>query len=255
MKTLLRLAVIAGCVGGLNVGARAQDDANIGVRTKVTDHWVRVKAGQKNAAEGGHGKVYGLLAVDEIKSGVYLVKPVDVVYLKGLLLQELAANGFRPYAKGENPDILLTMSYGRGYVNNPYFLNASEAAQQESPDGVLISRITGADASQLIAEKSPGYEQKLQRAQEEKLFIRVTAWEFPKDPKAKPNMLWKTVIVAGDPMNRDLNNIAAAMLAAGAPLFDKETNDREIDLYRPVPTGRVNVGAPEVVGSDVKKTN
>ena len=54
-------------------------------------------------------------------------------------------------------------------------------------------------------------------------------------------------MIVDDPDHRDLNAIAAEMLAAGAPYFDKEIKEEEVDIYKPLPEGRVNVGAPEVV--------
>jgi len=247
--------------------AHAQvEQANIGVRTKITDKWMRPKVGEKSA-EGGHGKVFAILAVAEIKSDRRLVKPADERYLTGLLLQELAANGFQPYSKAHNPDILLTLSYGRGEVENPYFHNNSEvggagisiptaAMGTGTPDAgnaptVIMSGTV--DVGQAVFDhKTPGHEAKLQKASYEKLFIRVTAWAYPTDAKAKPKMLWKTVIVADDPENRDLNALAAEMFKAGAPYFDKEVAEKEIDLYKPVPDGHVRVGTPEVVEAKTK---
>ncbi len=66
-------------------------------------------------------------------------------------------------------------------------------------------------------------------------------------------MLWKTVIVADDPDHRDLNAIAAEMLKAGAPYFDKDLKKPEIEFWHGMPKGQVNVGTPEVVQSDGKK--
>ena len=42
------------------------------------------------------------------------------------------------------------------------------------------------------------------------------------------------------------------MLAAGAPYFDKEIKEEEIDVYRPISEGRVEVGTPEVIGDPLK---
>jgi len=43
-----------------------------------------------------------------------------------------------------------------------------------------------------------------------------------------------------------LNAVAAKMLEAGAPYFDKEVLDPEVEVHKPLPEGRVNVGAPVV---------
>ena len=60
-------------------------------------------------------------------------------------------------------------------------------------------------------------------------------------------MLWKTVMCVDDPDHRDLNTIAAEMLEAGAPYFDKVIRDPEATIFKPLPDGRVNVGTPEVL--------
>ena len=264
---ILKLSLLISAAGlALGASSARAAEMNIGVRTKVVDGWVHPDG--KHPAEGGHSKVFGLLAVDEVKSEQPLVKPVDVQYLKGLLLRELAANGFRPYTKGQKPDILLTLSYGRGNLRNPYMDDTGDmgviggqgggdpgggTGKPGIGEGRAYNVVSG-DARLLFDEISPTYRAKLAKSELEKLFIRVTAWSFPKSPTDKPKMLWKTIIVADDPDNRDLNAIAAEMLAAGAPLFDKETKDKEVDLYKPLPEGRVNVGTPEVVEPATPKT-
>ena len=186
------------------------------------------------------------------------------------MLHELAANGFRPYAKGQKPDILLTLSYGRGNLRNPYMSDTGDMGVIGGQSGGDLGggagptsegkgegrpyNVVSGDARLLFDEVSPTYRAKLAKSEFEKLFLRVTAWSYPKSPTDKPKMLWKTIIVADDPDNRDLNAIAAEMLAAGAPLFDKETKDKEVDLYKPLPEGRVNVGTPEVVEPATPKT-
>ena len=106
--------------------------------------------------------------------------------------------------------------------------------------------ITGAFAQQLIDERTTGYQAKLQKASYEKLYIRITAWAYPTKNKTRAEMLWKTIMVVDDPDHRDLNAVAAKMLEAGAPFFDKEIKDPEADIFKPLPTGHVNVGTPVV---------
>ena len=43
------------------------------------------------------------------------------------------------------------------------------------------------------------------------------------------------------------------MLKAGAPYFDRDLKKPEIDMYQNMPTGKVNVGTPEVVEGDQNK--
>ena len=87
----------------------------------------------------------------------------------------------------------------------------------------------------------------MQRAGYEKLYLRVTAWQYPTDGNPKPKELWNTTILVDDPEHRDLNTIAGEMLAVGAPYFDKEIKDEEVYVTRPLPDGKVNVGTPEVI--------
>jgi hypothetical protein len=240
----LPLLLAAGCLALLTPSARAQD-VDIGVRSKVMDK--DLQWGHKNggdAESGGHSKTFAILAIDEVKSDYKLVKPVDQENLLRQLFEQLLANGFTKYAKGTKPDILLAVSYGRGDMKNPY-----ERDQGETPtsDGTPQMTITGAFAQQILDEKTPGYEANLQKASFEKLFIRVTAFEYPKEKGAKPKMLWKTIIVADDPDHRDLNAIAAQMLKAGAPYFDRDLKKPEVQFYQGMPEGKVNVGTPEVV--------
>jgi len=81
----------------------------------------------------------------------------------------------------------------------------------------------------------------------EKLYIRVAAWQYPTDLKARAKILWKTIMVVDDPDNRDLNILASRMLEAGAPYFDRQTVEKEISVYQPLPEGQVNVGTPRVI--------
>ena len=255
----------------MTLTTRAQvTELDVGVRTKVTDK-SNIYAGKTRTdpGAGGHSKIYGILSVEEIKSAYRLVKPVDEAMILQVLSGEMNKNGFKLYAPGQKPDVIITASYGRGELENPYvrdggetggdnragvFLQAIHAGGGVSNDsGATTSVITGAFAQQLIDEKTPGYQAKLQKASYEKLFLRVTGWAYPTHSKAKPRMLWKTIMVVDDPDHRDLNTIAAKMLEAGAPFFDREIRDPEMNILKPVPDGRVNVGAPEVVDAKKKK--
>jgi hypothetical protein len=253
----LTLVLATGGLSLLTPVARAQA-VDIGVRSKVMDK--DLQWSHKTAApdQGGHSKTFAILAINEVPAVERLVKPVDKENILRQLIGQLLANGFKIYAKGTKPDILLAVSYGRGDMTNPYERDAGEvpgdlnggggAAGGGSPwAGITEQTILGAMPLQLYDKMTPGHETNLQKSNYEKLFIRVTAFEYPKDPKAKAKMLWKTIIVADDPDHRDLNAIAAQMLEAGAPYFDKDVKDREIDLYKPAPDGKVNVGTPEVV--------
>ena len=236
---------------------------DIGVRPTVVDKTNIWSGKLKIPGEGGHGKIYGIASVQEIKSEEKLIRPVDERALVSHLLQALDANGFREFVKGQKPDILLSVSYGRGGVHNPYIRDTGEIPTgvaptpppPHGPEGAAAPTvtITGAFALQLVDEKTRGWEAGLQKAEFEKLYIRITAWQYPANPKDKPVMLWKTIMVVDDPVHVDLNDVAAKMLEAGAPYFDKEIREPEVDIYKPLPEGHVNVGTPEVVEPSASK--
>jgi len=249
-RSALRAAVGAGLIA---VAARAQDNQlEVDVRPNITDKEAIYAHTTKSPDEGGHSKIYGILSVQEVKAEQRLVKPVNENEIMELLSAEMNKNGFRLYAPGTKPEIVLTVSYGRGLLQNPYFYGTSGVSGASNPPGAggdySTSTIEGAFAVQLIDEKTPGYQSKLQKASFEKLYIRVAAWTYP-TAKAKSKMLWKTTMVVDDPDHRDLNAIAQKMLEAGVPFFDRQIRDKEATIYKPLPDGHVNVGAPEVVSS------
>jgi hypothetical protein len=234
----------------LLVPASSAQGVDIGVRSKVMDKDLQWAHKTDSLEDGGHSKTFAIVAIDEVKTAEKLVKPVDQDNILVQLYEQLLANGFHKYAKGTKPDILLAVSYGRGDMANPYIRDTGETPTTE---GTPQQTITGGFAQQLMDEKTPGYESKLQKASFEKLFIRVTAFEYPKEKNAKPKMLWKTVIVADDPDHRDLNVIAAQMLKAGAPYFDRDLKKPEVEFYQGMPEGQVNVGPATVVENPPKK--
>jgi hypothetical protein len=269
-------------------------ELDIGVRSSVTEGNPKWNKARTEAA-GGHNMIYGILGIKQVDNVDRLVRPVDEKKVVSILMDTLDENGFREFLPGETPAILITASYGRGEMANPYIRDTgavggaasspsgisrsmSTKDSSASPDGLnlgangmlpsypgsvgqtgasgqgpssqdsapLTQTITGASPMQLFDEKTPGYEAKLQKAGYEKLFIRITAWEYPPTPKSKPKMLWKTIMVVDDPDHRDLNKVASAMLAAGGPWFDKLHRKPEVEVRKPLPEGRVNVGVPEV---------
>ena len=271
----LPLLLVASGLALMVPAARAQD-VSIDVRSKVMDKDLQWGHKTDSPEEGGHSKTFAIVAIDEVKAVDKLVKPVDQDNILRQLYEQLLANGFTKYAKGAKPDILLAVSYGRGEMSNPYFRGQGEiggfSVPAPAPSGMTgqvaegrafsdtdATSVTLTGAIQIgqsvFDSKSPGHEAGLQKAGFEKLFIRVTAFAYPTDPKAKLKMLWKTVIVADDPDHRDLNKIAAEMFKAGAPYFDKDLKVPEIQFYNGVPQGHVNVGTPEVVPPTTPKAD
>jgi len=235
------LAVV--CAGLTAHPARADQDnqLEINVRSEVKDKPID-KPLEKGA--GNHGKIYAILAVQLIPEEERMVKPVDAQKLGDLVRHELDTHGFRTVVKGQSPDILITVQYGRAWLRNPYFGDAQTAQTQIF--GLPKNTVTLATRTS-PRDTTTGFKAKAQKAEFEKLCIKLTAWQFMTDPKARAKRLWSTTMIVDDPDHRDLNAIAAEMLAAGAPYFDKEIKEEEVDIYKPLPEGRVNVGAPEVV--------
>lgn len=218
----------------------------IAVRSSVD----RPFQGLRKAPLKEHGKLYHFGYIQETLQDVKLVRPVDEGRLRQLLAAELTKRGFREATGDEAPDIVLTVHYGRGLLHNPY-LNDTIVNENTNPPTVTI---IGGVPTQLMRQKEHNFEMKLQNANFEKLFIRVTAWANPakQDPpkpgrKPKPKALWKTTIVIDDPAGRDLNHFMEKMLAAGANYFDREIAEEEALIRTDLPEGHVELGEAKVV--------
>jgi len=201
---------------------------------------------------------YAVLVVQQVESAVRLVRPVDESQLMRRLFAALAARGFQPAGDHQKPQILLTVQYGRGWLKNPYrssvgdLIAESSAAQPvrgstSEPNSGAGESIAGL-STQFMNSLSPGYEAELQKASYEKLFVRVAAWTYPTDPKARAQRLWETTMAVDDPDNRDLNVVLAPMFAAGAPYFDRPTEQPEVSVSRPAAIAEVRVGTPMTLG-------
>ena len=251
----LRGLVAAGCLALMASAAHAQQELEVGVRAVVLD-----APAKKGDPAPQHGKVYAIIAVDQISSDQKMVRPVSRNEMANLVGQELNSNGYHQVVKGQKPDILITVNYGRAWLVNPYMGSAQnrEAGSffgTPSPDGGTMATQTIAGlGEENMKQLGHGVEQKVQKAQYEKLAIKIIAWEYPKDPKAKARQLWYTIMNVDDPDHRDLNAIAAKMLEAGSPYFDKQMKEDEVDVIKPLPEGHVNVGAPEVVDAKTPKS-
>jgi hypothetical protein len=242
---LLQLVVLAAGLLLIPNALRAQvNQLEIDVRAKIADKPFG-KSNLKEAPE--HGKVYAILAVQLISNEQKMVRPVDANMLKGLVRHELDTHGFRQVVKGQNPEILITVQYGRAWLWNPYY-GDEQVMYISDPPQRHISLASHVSPRQTVT----GFEGKAQSAEREKLCIKLTAWHYTTDPKAKAKQLWSTTIVVDDPDHRDLNAIAEEMLKAGAPYFDKEIKEEEVAVYKRLPDGHVKVGTPEVV--DPSKT-
>lgn len=223
----------------------AEDPSTLSVvvRTKVDKPF-----GFKPADAPKHGKVYYIISLKEIKLDDKLVRPVDESGMLDATKKELTARGFRQIRKGETPEIVITVDYGRGYLANPYM--AGTSTDLGDPPTVTI---TGAMPTQLLKQKEVGFETKMRRAQLEKLYIIMTAYKFPSPKGKRPELAWKTTMLVDNPEKLDLNKVYQEMIVAGGNFFDQEMKDEEADLVRPMPEGRVEIGTPEVVKENRSK--
>ena len=253
-----RLMLMVGCLRLMvpAMGADLEDQLEVGVRSTVLAR-PAATAVKTDPEVAEYGKIYGILAVQPMESEETLVKPVDARKLMALVCHGLNTHGFRQVEKGQKPEIIITVQYGRGWLPNPYLKdtrNAQTAVGYSSlvagtgdwQEAVAVQDIAGV-TEQLMDERAPGHEANIQKATYEKLYIRVVAWQYPNDPNVKARVIWKTMMVTDDPAHRDLNAVAAQMVAAGAPYFDQDVRQGEVDVAAPLPEGHVNVGTPQVV--------
>jgi len=239
-----RWLVAAGCValGPLARAAGPFEPFQVGVRSSVVAHSVP------------SGRTYVLLSPQLIASVRPLIKPVDESALMARLMQELDRHGFQLATLERKPNLLIALQYGRGWLPNPFYeYDALVPGGGISPP-VSPGSLVGQDRqpkfdTHLFAEPAAGLSARAQAADTEKLCIQVAAWEYPVAASTKAKMLWQTTLVVDDPDHRDLNLTAGRMLAAGAPYFGEETKHPEVEITT-LATGVVQVGTPEVVGSD-----
>ena len=250
-NTILTLLWLFSAAGPATTVRAAQESDAIELDVGVRSYVDKPVSGFKNKPAPEHGKVYQIAQLHELRADDKLVRQVDERGMLKTLREELAGRGFRERAKGQAPDIFLTVDYGRGYLTNPFTaassMNDLAGDLQGMPEQTI--RASDANAMDLLLKMhfQPGYEAKIQKAQFEKLYIRVTAWQNPPPAPGKFKMLWKTTMVVDDPDHRDLNNVYKEMLAAGSGYFDREAKEPEVDVYKPVPEGHVKLGPTEVI--------
>jgi len=221
---------------------------SIAVRAEVD----RPFQGWGKAPVKDHGRVYMIATIGEAAAQLRLVQPVNEEEMLTKLREQLARRGYREAAPEGKPELVLTILYGRGYIQNPY-LDGAMPLDMANPPSVSI---TGATLAKLISRRQAGFEAKLQNANHEKLFIRVTAWDHPhnqpmpkKGTRKKPYELWHTLILVDDPANRDLNPLVDKMLTEGSKYFDSEIEDEEAIIDTNLPEGSIHFGESTVVAS------
>lgn len=212
----------------------------VDVRSSVDQRW----EGFRKKGATAHGRVYALVSVkDTTASESPLIRPLNEAEMVRLLRAKLAENGYREITAKETPEVVLTVTYGRGYLHNPHFEPGSLVDTGDGSPPLMMSP----SLKQVFKQRLPGFELKAQRAQAEKLFFVVTAWKYPEEKGEKPYLYWRTTMVTDNPDERDLNLALPSLLAAGAGWFDRETKEGEVTVNTTMPTGTVKLGPLNVI--------
>lgn len=239
----LALGVIA--LGNFTFLAAGETAFDIGVRAEVE----RANKGLGREPLREHGKAYIVISLQQLDNiSDELTHPVNEFKLLKELRNALASRGFHEVSERAQADILITVLYGRGWLRNPYL----DDGMLNELSGVPILTLTGVDAVKHMVNAREVGEEKIQRAQAEKLIINLTAWKPPAKHKEKPKELWRTTIYVED-ADQDLNILSEKMLMAGAAYFDRQLDKEEVTLPSTLPEGRVDVGTPTVVTPSKEK--
>ena len=256
-----RVALLAVCCAPRPLVLRGAGSvpAEIGVRSALADPYAPVPQPAASAEGRKQGPIYYIASIQQISGDELISPPISVKVLLRQARQALESRGFHAIEKGQRPDLVFTVEYGRDWLDNPYL-----DGTRDLPPMVGVSSVPPANGAGLSLEQLPhqtitgapvqlmnqfeaGREAKIQKAESEKLYIRLNAWQYQADAKARPRLLWVTTRVVDDPDHVDLNAVSVSMLAAGAPYFGREIRDGEITIPAPVPDGHVKVGAPQVL--------
>jgi hypothetical protein len=253
---LLCAAMTATAEPDVSAAKPARNSTEITLDIDVRSTVDRPYQGLRKAPREEHGKLYAIVSLTDASGADPLIRPVKQNEMLKQLRQELARRGFREITPAEKPEIVLTVFYGRGYLRNPYLNDVVMNETSDPPTATIL----GAMPTQLMRQKEYGFEERLQKANFEKLFIRVTAWVYiepgtktPKGKKPKPRELWKTDMIVDDPAHRDLNLFIQEMFAAGSRYFDQEIEKEEVTVSTDLPEGRVTLGPLEFPEDDAAK--
>jgi hypothetical protein len=234
------LLVSAALLAALPPAARAVyvNEVTVGVRADVEWKGTHKLTNAEIQAAKEHQRVYVIAEVKQLESPEDMVRPVDARIVAAELKKALAKGGYREVVPGQRPDIFVIAFYGRGWLPNPYAEDLTPL-----PDGTFSPGMKHAMREKL----EPNFEEKLQRADKEKLFITVSALRFPAKAGEKPQRLWKTIMTVDDPDHRDLNAVLPAMFDAGAAFFGQRVEQEEAQVTQPLPEGRVELGTPTII--------
>ena len=195
----IRLGLVASVLLVLSAPARAyeKDALNIGVQSEVEG----AAAKPDHPSAPGTDKpvvTYFLAAPHEVWSKWQLLKPVDPKFVAQEVRKVLQPKGYRPALKGEKPDVVIMVLYGRGWVHNPYPvpLTAPPGAFTSARDW-NVRDVIKMQNSEAFVTSSSILNDKQVRDDQEKLFIIVASWVW--DPPAllkhKGKQLWYTIDV------------------------------------------------------------
>jgi hypothetical protein len=240
-----RWALMIGLTGFAASVAHAAEDQStpkvkIEVRSSIDDLWDGVKKRKPTP----HGKTYAIGSLKQGPSDDPLVQPVDEHALLADIRAILTSQGFVEGDANHTPEIVLTVLYGRGFLKNPY-------VDYSGADEITDERTTSiTSAKDAFRRREPGFEERMQRAQAEKLFITINAWNYPKAKKEKPKRIWQTMMIVDDPATSDLNQLGKQMLAAGGRYFDRDLDREEIWVTSSDREGRVILAPLRVLGAE-----
>jgi hypothetical protein len=240
LKSLFRFMLVLGVVSlslPLVKGQQNAGETRVGVIAGI-DETVK-KARLKNPAAFSEKQLkgsYTLALVRELPNldGEKFAVPVDAEAIARKVAKELDHQGFWRAKPPQTPDFVITVDYGRGTLPNPY----------TGTSGEPVDNLSDTQAIGMLRQHKNyvGLEEKIQRAGQEKLFIRMTAWKYPTSPKDKPKRIWRTLMSVDDPDHRDLGVVADVMLAAGGAFFNQATEIEEAEITKPLSDGKVHIG-------------
>jgi hypothetical protein len=186
-----------------------------------------------------HGKRYVIISLTPW--GVRRKRPVNQQMLLAELRRALALHGFHEPEAGGKPDIVLTVLYGRGLLVNPF-----------TKDSIEIDPYGASGPSYWVSEweartmAMPGGYGKIIAAGAPKLFIAISAWQYPTSATEKPKLVWRTIVNTDDP-DEDLSLQSEKLLLAAAQFFDHPIDEPEITISSNLPEGWVKIGTPTVI--------
>lgn len=252
LRRSLRLITLATAVLLPALLSRAEvNELRVGVRSNLEGKSMKKPTEEELQQAKAHQSVYIIAQVKEIKMPdkvTKLVRPVNEAALVTELRKTLAQHGYQEaMVGGPAPEIVLLAYYGRGLLPNDYLGDAAQTAPSGGNGGGEGVDTFVPSWTQLMNQRTPGYEEKIQRANYEKLVVIIAAVKYPSKQGERPKRLWKTIMSVDDPDHRDLNSVLGEMLAAGGAYFGRPSEGPEAEVWKPLPEGHVHLGEAKVL--------